>query len=164
MDDITKKLLQHEVSTVRSSMMPTLEDHVSEVHANTHTTRAHLMRLGVTHAAFLEGRVTVALSPFGMLFGRLAMDCHLSYQATTDYVRSLHSESFPPASISDEVVAHIGVSAAQQLERLGRFALGEIRRCVEPDSDEWAVLSFLMTFLRATMLGTGTMDTPPGMD
>jgi len=88
-----------------------------------------------------------------MMFRRLALDCQLSMQQTTEYVHSLHTESFPPASISDELVARIGISAAHQLERLGRFALAEVRECVEPGGDEWAIFSFLMTFIRCPIPG-----------
>lgn len=152
MDDTTKKLLDHEASTVRGSM-PDLQEHVSDVHDNTHATRAHLVRLGITEVAFREGRVPVATTAFGMVVGRLAMHCHLPAAAFREYVHALYMDQFPSTSISDEVVAHIGIAAAQQLERFGRFAIGELRSCMSADTDPWPALSFLMEFLCSAALG-----------
>jgi hypothetical protein len=153
MDDITKKLLDHEASTVRGSL-PAYQASAEEVHRNTHATRAHLMRLGVCHLAFVEGRIASAMTIFGMVVDRLT-HCRLPPQLRTAYVHALHINAFPAVSISDEIVAHIGVLGAQQLDRMGRFALGEIRECLLPDSDLWPILAFLMEFMRSAIPNHG---------
>jgi hypothetical protein len=154
MDDITKKLLDHEASTMRD-LMPEFEDATTLASQNTHATRAHLMRLGFVGDAFTEGMVAIASAAFGMMIGRLALDCRQSRHHINEYIQALTAHEFQPSSISDDIVARIGLASAQQLERLGRFAIGEVRACSIPGSDEWALISALADFLIASMPGGG---------
>lgn len=150
MDDITKKKLDHEADAVRDSM-PAVDAHVRNVHDNTHATRAHMTRLGVEQCAFTDGRITVALMTFGAMLGRLVMDCHQSRHEVEQYLHCLKMDTFWGTALSDGIVQHLGIEGAQQLERLAGFALREVRSCLRPDCDEWAFLSFLITFIAGTL-------------
>lgn len=128
-----------------------MNEHVAHVQDNTHATRAHLLRLGVSPNAGPDGTLTIATSSFGMVLRRLLFDCRQPSHHIAAYLHALYMNEFPPTSISDEITSCIGVAGAQQLERTFRFSLGEIRLCVVPGCDEWALMSFLIEFLSQSM-------------